>query len=137
MLKIYLSHPIRGPLKDKATAEDMRRNCEDAKVMADLIRSYMPVTIDLYLPAEHEGFVSRAWELGMLTARQILDIDCRIIEEEYNDLLLVYAPYGYPVAGCHTEMVHAKLNNIPVVIFENIKELDKIMTGFLKDRGLI
>ena len=52
MLKVYLSHPIRGPLKDKATPEQMLANCLMAKSVADKIRQYMRfnhVNVDLEL----------------------------------------------------------------------------------------
>lgn len=139
MIKVYFSHPIRGPLKDKATSQDMIYNCRLAIEMADLIRSFVnlpTILFDIYVPGEHEAFVSRAWQGHYLTIKQILEIDCNIIEE-YGDLLLVFAPYGPPVEGCNIEMKYAQERNIPVIVFETFKELEEKLEPFLKTKGLI
>lgn len=136
MIKAYMSHPIRGPLKDKATSQDMRRNNEYALEMADMIRSFIPTVIDLYVPAEHEAFVTRAWKYGYLSENQILVVDCAIIQE-HKDVLLVFAPYGPPVGGCSIEIICANDNDIPVIIFETFGELVEKLTPFLKERGLM
>ncbi len=136
MLRAYLSHPVRGPLGDRATTHDMKRNYEYALEMADMIRTFVPTVIDLHVPAEHEVFVCRAWKLGYLVEEQILEIDCDIIEE-YNDVLLVFAPYGPPVGGCSVEIQCAEANNIPVIIFETFGEFVEKFTPFLKERGLM
>lgn len=131
-----MSHPVRGPLGDKATTQDMKRNCEYALEMADMIRSFIPTVTDLYVPAEHEAFVNRAWKFGYLTVDQILVIDCAIIQE-YKDVLLVFAPFGPPVNGCSVEKICAEDNDIPVIIFETFGELVEKLTPFLKEKGLM
>ena len=136
MLKAYLSHPIRGHLKDKATTQDMKRNCEWAIEMAELIRTFVPTVLELYVPAEHEEFVDRAHKMGFLTIEQILSVDCDIMHK-YSDVLLVFAPFGPPVKGCRVEMQHAYSHDIPVIIFETFGELVEKLTPFLKHRGLV
>lgn len=123
MINIYLSHPIRGPLKDKATQEDMDRNCEIARRLGAQLRGAMEfIDVDIYVPADYEEFVGRAYRNGIISVENILRIDCMIIREKYNDLVLIYAPFGPPVEGCSIEMKCAEENNIPVVIFENFKD---------------
>jgi hypothetical protein len=140
MIKAYMSHPIRGPLKDKATAEDMRNNCDAAMVLAEKIRLYMSVNyreadLNLYVPAEHEAFVNRAWKNDMLTVQQILYIDCQIVEE-YKDVLLVFAPYGPPVEGCNIEIMHATKHGIPSLIFKDLDEFKDKMEAYLEAREI-
>jgi hypothetical protein len=141
MIKAYMSHPIRGPLKGKATAVDMKRNCDAAVALAERIRTYMEVNyreagFELYVPAEHEAFVNRAWKNLMLTVDDILKIDCQIIEKEYNDVLLVYAPFGPPVEGCYTEIECAICNDISVVVFEDFNDFKDAMEKYLEAKGI-
>lgn len=135
-IRVYMSHPIRGPLKDKATTQDIHRNCEYAIELAEMIRTFLPVPVKLYVPGEHEDFVHRAWQGQYLTIKQILEIDCNIIEF-YGDLLLVFAPYGPPVEGCSIEMEYAQNRKIPVIVFKDFEELSEKMIPFLKDKGLM
>jgi hypothetical protein len=141
MIKAYMSHPIRGALKDKATQHDMECNCNAALILAEQIRLYMAtnyreVDFELYVPAEHEAFVNRSYRYGMLTVQQILHIDCKIIEEDYNDALLIYAPFGPPVEGCYTEWVHARKCDIPVLIFEGLDDFKDTMEAYLEAKGI-
>lgn len=123
MIRIYLSHPIRGPLKNKATSEDMNRNCEAARQLAIKLREAMDfIDVDIYVPADYEEFVSRAYRSGIISVANILRVDCMIIREKYNDLVMIYAPFGPPVEGCRIEKKCAEENNIPVVVFENFKD---------------
>ena len=138
MLKIYMSHPIRSPYGDEATPEQMKTNCLMAVTIGDKIRQYMAfnhrdVPGKLYVPAEHEELVNRAWHSGMLTVEQILELDCRIIAEEYNDLLIVFAPYGPPIQGCHIEMQHAVLHHIPVLVFKDMSEFKEKIEVYLEE----
>jgi hypothetical protein len=141
MIKAYFSHPIRGPLKDKATPIDMKRNCDAAVALAERIRTYMEVNyreagFELYVPAEHEAFVNRAWKNLMLTVDDILEIDCQIIREEYKDVLLVFAPFGPPVEGCNTEVECALRNGIAVVIFEDFVDFKDAIEKYLEAVGI-
>ena len=141
MIKAYMSHPIRGAMKDKATEEYMKDNCEAAIVIAEQIRLYMSVNyrdvdFELYVPAEHEAFVHRTFSLNMLKVQQILYIDCKIIEEDFNDLLLVFAPFGPPIEGCHVEFTHARKCGIDVIIFEGLIEFKDKIEPYLEAKGI-
>ena len=141
MMNTYMSHPIRGSMKDKATEEFIKSNCNAAMIIAAQIRVYMSVNyreVDfaLYVPAEHEAFVHRSYLYGMLTVAQILEIDCKIIEEDFNDLLLIYAPYGPPVEGCHVELTHARKCEIDVVVFKDLAEFKDKMEAYLEAKGI-
>jgi hypothetical protein len=72
----------------------------------------------------------------MLTVQQILYIDCKIIEEDYKDLLLIYAPFGPPVEGCHTELTHALKCGIAVVVFKDLAEFKDKMETYLEAIGI-
>jgi hypothetical protein len=141
MIKTYMSHPIRGPLKDMATPADLKRNCDAAMELAEKIRLYMSVNyrdagFELYVPAEHEAFVNRAWRNGVMSVSEILAIDCQIIDEEYNDLVLIYAPFGPPVEGCHTEKNHATMRGIHVIVFKDLAEFKDKMEAYLEAKGI-
>jgi hypothetical protein len=135
-----MSHPIRGAAGDKATEEQQLANCNLAKGIAGKIRNYLLMNYrdadaDVYVPAEHEDFVHRTFSTGMLTVQQILCIDCQIIEETYNDLLLIFAPYGPPVEGCHVEWQHARKCGIPIIIFKDMSEFKQNIEAFMEAGG--
>jgi hypothetical protein len=67
---------------------------------------------------------------------QILYIDCKIIEEQYNDLLLVFAPFGPPVEGCATEVDHALLHGITVLTFEDLIEFKDKIEPYMEAKGI-
>jgi len=141
MIKAYMSHPIRGSMKDKATSEFIESNCAAAMKIAGSIRTYVGVNyrdadFELYVPAEHEAFVHRTYTLEMLRVQQILYIDCKIIEEDFNDLLLIFAPFGPPVEGCHVEFTCARSLNIPVIVFKDLEEFKDKIEAYLEARGI-
>ncbi len=72
----------------------------------------------------------------MLTVQQILSIDCQIIREEYNDLLLVYAPFGLPVEGCSIEIEHARWHGITVIIFADLADFKEQIELYLEARNI-
>ena len=78
-MKVYLSHPIRGLKGSAATEEDFIANNAKAHAFARKVRDLFP-EIDLYVPGEHDEFVSLAYRAGMLTVEQILDVDKMIID---------------------------------------------------------
>ncbi len=125
-MRIYVSHPIRGKNGDAATEEEKQANCEAAIKWADLLRMNLGLRATqggglylgghwlthrdwIYVPAEHEEFIGRAYGKGYLTEEQILDIDCEILKE--CDLLVVL---GEPSTGMRVEIGHAKSLNIPI-----------------------
>lgn len=116
--RIYMSHQIRGPKGDAATAEDIANNIKIAKGVGTEIQAYaidwekmdgFP-PIHIYIPAEHDEFVQIAYINGYLTETQILACDCEIINR--CQLLLIY---GDTLSrGMQIEERHAIENNIPI-----------------------
>jgi hypothetical protein len=108
MVKLYLSHQISdGGAHD---IDRQKENCQLAIKFGNRIRSEFP-GIELYIPAESEPFVGRAYHGGFLSIPQILRIDCRIIDS--CDGVLVY-DRGHISRGMEVEITHAIQNGIPV-----------------------
>jgi len=128
-MKLYLSHPIRGEKGDKATAEDMRQNNEAAIAAANYIRERISADIDVHVPAEMERFVHTAYRMKILDEKQILAVDCKIIEN--CDAVLIYAPFGNVVKGCKVELDHALRYHRPVFIFTNVQIAVKMIANFI------
>lgn len=119
-MKIYLSHSIRGPKRMDATHTDMKKNCDQAIQVGKLIRETFP-SIDLYIPAEHEDFVLRAYDMKFLTEKQILDVDCSIIDS--CNAVIILASVGERIQGGRLiEYNHAIKTNKPVLEFTIVKE---------------
>lgn len=129
-MRIYLSHAIRGAKGALATAEDMAVNCLKATMFVEVLRmniSYRAASGDLlyvehrdgvlelgrgtefYVPAEHEDFVSLAYQKGYVTESQILEIDCEILGR--CDAVLALGPIS---SGMRAEIDYANSKNIPV-----------------------
>lgn len=129
IIKFYLSHPIRGIKGNKATANDMRINNEAAITVANYIRHKITPSIDIHVPAEMESFVYLAFQMSILNEKQILAVDCKIIEG--CDAVLIYAPFGIVVSGCKIEFDHALACHKPIFIFENAKIAVKMIAEFI------
>lgn len=126
--RIYLSHCIRGKKGLKATPKDMKKNCDEALYFANRVRAEIfdearmngwP-DIELYVPAEHEDFIQKAYDKGFINEEQILDIDCEILNE--CDVLLAYGEYMS--RGMKVEIDYAFCNNIPILFIGNLKGKD-------------
>jgi len=78
-LRIYVSHPIRGIKGKDVTHEDMVNNNKRVCVFADRVRQLFP-EVELYVPGEHDEFVTIAYECGLMTVDQILEVDMAIID---------------------------------------------------------
>ena len=88
-MKVYLSHSIRGPKGKDASHADMKENCRRVLIPGNYIRRQLP-SVELYIPAEHEDFVQRAYDMGLLTEQQILAVDCKIIDS--CDAVIIFLP---------------------------------------------
>ena len=95
-MKTYFSHSIRGKLGADCLPVTLRENCEIAIEIANKIRAACPWT-KLYVPAEHENFVQRAYDKKYMTEKQILDVDCEILSEQDNTVIFV--PEGDELQG--------------------------------------
>ncbi len=129
-IRFYISHSIRGKYGKDATATQMKENCDAIKVIAEQLRNTFP-TADFYLPAEHEDFVGIAYREQYLTEKQILDVDCKIIERTC-DAVITYVPEGDELQG--GRMIEYKFaidHDIPVMSFSEIRQAINYITGFI------
>lgn len=129
-MKIYLSHSIRGPKGKDATHTDMKKNCERVIHVGKFIRREIP-SIGLHIPAEHEDFVLTAYEMGLLTEKQILDVDCKIIDK--CDAVIFFLPFddNKLQGGRLVEYNHAIKTNKPVCKFTAAVEAVTWLTDFI------
>lgn len=114
-MKAYLSHPIRGLKGEQATEEDMQRNRDKATKMGDILNSLFK-DMQVYTPASHDDFPAICYRDGYLTINDILEIDCKIMDD--CDFLLVYNFEGELSGGMKVEYEHAIKNGIPFWVIE-------------------
>lgn len=110
-MRIYISHSIRGTKGVEATIEDMSINNQKAIEFGKKCKAAYP-EIDFYVPADHDEFVMKAYLKGYLTEKQILDVDCAIIDSCAG--ILFYDHEKHFSTGMKVELEHAQKNNIPV-----------------------
>ena len=126
MMRYYLSHSIRGKHGVFATLDQMEANCDRVIVVANKIREALP-SVDLYVPAEHEDFVHIAFTDGYLNEQQVLEIDCKIIDN--CDGVIIFSPPDDKIQGGRAvERDHAIATNIPVMAFSHEREAIKWLT---------
>lgn len=137
MIRIYVSHSIRGKYGINATHEQMNKNNELAIAFGKKLKRKFP-NVYFHVPAEHEEFIQKAYDKGLLTEKQILDIDCEILNE--CNLLLVYSPDNFISRGMQVEIDYAVCNNIPIIYcyfldlsFEFIGGLDAVIEQLEED----
>ncbi len=130
-MKFYLSHAIRGKTGPDADADTQNINCLAAIEIAKDLRALFP-KIDLYVPGEHETFVKIAYDSGHLSEKQILDIDCKIIDNCCG--VIVYVPCGDTLQGGRKiEFDHAFFTKKPVQVFQTVEQIEKwIAAQFLR-----
>lgn len=116
-----------------ATHTDMKENCRRAILVGKLIRKLLP-SIDLYIPAEHEDFVLTAYEGCYLTERQILEIDCLIIDD--CDAVIFFLPDDdcELQGGRLVEYNHAVKHNIPIYKFTYVVQVVRWLTDFIVEK---
>ena len=121
-MRLYLSHAIRGPAGSSASLDVQKKNCNKAIHLGKQLRVKFP-RLDIYVPGENETFAQTAFLSGHLTIADILDIDCKIIDG--CDGVIVYVPrYELLQGGRKVEYDHAKANNIPVITFATIRQIE-------------
>lgn len=120
-MRFYISHSIRGKYGNNATLTQMKANCDAIIAIAKQLRIVIPV-VEFYVPAEHEDFVTRAYKKEYITEKQILDIDCEIIGDTC-DGVIVYVPEGDELQGGRKiEYDYAIRHCIPVIVFNKIEQ---------------
>ena len=117
-IPVYLSHPIRGVLKEQATEETMRANNLKAIACGRELRGEFGSQLDLYVPGEHDEFVLIAYLNKYLTEKQILDVDCEIIEK--CEAVIVANWEGALSGGMKIEVEYADEHDIPVFMLNNL-----------------
>lgn len=110
-IRIYASHYIRGPKGLKATEEDMLLNCHKAVIHGLKLEAQFS-NVDFYVPGAVDEPIVIAYRKKYLTERQILDVDCSIIDTCQAMLLLIWG--DHLSQGMQVEVDHAKAHNIPI-----------------------
>lgn len=130
MSKIYLSHPIRGKKGKDATFADMKNNNKKTIVKAKQLRQHLDDdSIYLYVPAEHDEFVLIAYKRGLLTEKDVLDVDCEIVDS--CNLLLIYNWEEHISRGMQREIDYADEHNIPILQFSDKSNIENLV-GLIK-----
>lgn len=111
-IRVYVSHSIRGKKGKDATDEDMRRNNNLAIIFGQALRRKFP-GVHFYVPGDHDEFVIIAYGKKYITEKQILDVDCAIVEQCH--FVLAYSPDGYLSKGMKIEIEYAGVNSVPVI----------------------
>ena len=120
-MKVYISHSIRGKAGKYATPTQMKDNCDAIIAIATKLRQTIPIA-EFYVPAESEPFVQRAYDSGYIDEAEILNVDCKIIKD-LCDAVIVHIPDGDELQGGRlVEWQFAIDNNIPVFIFRDVGE---------------
>jgi len=126
---VYLSHSIRGSKGEAATPLDMKQNCDAAIVLGRALQKSFP-SLEFYIPAYTEPFVQLAYQLGFMSIRDILGIDCDIISR--CDAVIVYVPPGDTLQGGRlTEQDYAIAKQIPTCVFHEKSEVVDWLTHFI------
>ncbi len=124
--RAYLSHAIRGKEGENCLADTQKKYCDAAIALGNKIRAACP-WLDLYIPAEHEDFVQKAYNRRYLNVPQILDIDCDIVKD--CGLIIVYVPKGDELQGGRLVEHDFAINEcMPVALFQNALEAIEFLT---------
>lgn len=126
-LSCYMSHHIRGPEGDKATAETRMHNKRVAQRVGRELRAQFP-NLELYVPGDSDEWAEIGYSEGIITVDQILDIDCCIIDA--RDCMIVYDQYGKLGGGMQREVDHCIETGKPCLLVTNLSDfsLGKIET---------
>lgn len=117
-VRVYLSHPIRGVLREKATEETMKANNQKAIAWGRELWGEFGSQLDLYVPGEHDEFVLIAYLNGFLTEVQLLEVDCVIVS---RCKALVVANWENHIShGMVKEINHADSLDIPVFFLHSL-----------------
>lgn len=129
-IRFYLSHSIRGKYGKSVTPAQMKANCDKAILIANLIRNAI-LSIEIYCPAEHEAFVGTAWHKHYLDEKQILDVDCTIIDG--CEGVIIYVPEGDKLQGGRKVEYDYVINRPPkpVWIFDNVEWIINRLAEYL------
>lgn len=124
-VRLYLSHRISDG--GDASPEMVKENLDNALYAAHMIRQYCS-GVELYVPAESEPFVGRAHQLGYITVKQILEIDCMILKG--CDGLVVY--HNVFISGGMMTEIKAVKHKMPIIDFygPNFEDINNFCKNF-------
>ncbi len=125
-LRVYISHSIRGIKGSEATHDEMSANNAKAIEFCQELKVGCP-DVDFYCPAEHDEFVSLAYENEILTDVEILEIDCRIINDRH--LVLAWEPGKHTSNGMMTELVHAAIAGVELAVVKTVDQAIKVINA--------
>ena len=128
-IKAYMSHSIRGKMGKEATDEYMAENNRKAIAFGEELRREFP-NIDFYVPGDHDEFVCIAYREAYLNEKQILHVDCEIINS--RNFMIALSPDGFISGGMKIEIEHCQLHNIPVLYVSDIEYACKAVNEFLE-----
>ena len=118
-IRAYVSHSIRGKMGKDATPEYMRANNNKAIKLGQELRREFP-TIDFYVPGDHDEFVLLAFMAKYLNEKQILDVDCMIVDK--CNFVIAYTPDDFISGGMRTEIDYANLHDISVLVIDGVSD---------------
>jgi len=108
----------------------MEVNNHRAIEFAARVRAEFP-SLDLYVPAEHDEFVLRAYENGYLCERGILAVDKIILAD--RDILIVYSPDSYIGGGVKVEIEEAQRLHKPIAFTtDSMQPIQSILESFIR-----
>lgn len=134
-IRLYMSHPIRGSKYLDATLVDQLSNSQKARDASFEIMTKIDC-LDIYTPGNAEDFVGLTYTKGLLTDKQILELDCEILQK-CNGMIV----YNFDTSrGVQIEMDYAKLHNIPILIFDklnsaSIDNIEKFVNELMHKKG--
>ena len=132
MLRIYLSHSIRGIRGNDTTPEEIAHNCRKACDFARLLRAAVP-DVEVYCPAEMDEFPDIAFRKGLFSIDDLLEVDCGIISR--RDVVLAFCSDSYISSGMAVEIKYAQLHNIPVHIVLSLDHAVDLVKRLLVEKG--
>ena len=131
-LSCYMSHHIRGPEGDKATAETRMANKAKAKKVARTLRQNFP--IEVYCPGDNDEWAEIGYSEGIITVDQILDIDCKIIDA--RDCMIMYHQYDKMGGGMVRELDHCIKTGKPymiidtnIIMYSTVVKIEEFLKG--------
>ncbi len=128
-IEVYISHSIRGIKEVNATLADMEANNQRALAFGLELRRLFP-KVNFYIPAEGDEFVLIAYTKKILTEKQILDVDCEILDKRH--VLLDFIPDQYISAGMLRENLHAQTTGKPILMATNIAQARCALNSYLE-----
>jgi hypothetical protein len=127
-ISAYFSHPIRGLKGPQASVEDMSLNNDIAACVGGMLHNFCP-SLDLYIPAVHDEYVTEAYLRGSTPEDEVLEIDKIILGR--RKIMIGFAYNGVISNGMKVEIEHASDIGTPVFMFEKVTEIPELVERIL------